>query len=69
LANIPPFYKLRKQAGDDYKTMIADLESLQRFVPASAPQIANLITRVNVEIDKFKLLLPTTPTPGATTTA
>jgi Family of unknown function (DUF6261) len=69
LANVPPFYKLRKQAGDDYKTMIADLESLQRFVPASAPQIADLITRVNIEIDKFKLLLPTTPEPGVIPTA
>jgi Family of unknown function (DUF6261) len=66
LANVPPFYKLRKQAGDDYKTMITDLESLQRFVPASATQIADLITRINVEIDKFKLLVPNTPAPGVT---
>jgi hypothetical protein len=69
LANVPPFYKLRKQAGEDYKTMVNDLESLQRFAPASATQIADLITRVNVEIDKFKLLVPTTPTAAVPPTA
>ena len=61
LANVPPFYKLRKEVGDHYKTMVNDLESLQRFIPASAAQIGDLITRVNVEIDKFRLLVPTTP--------
>jgi hypothetical protein len=63
LANVTPFYKLRKEVGDNYKIMVKDLESLQRFVPASATQVADLITRVNVEIDKFKLMVPTTPTP------
>ena len=42
-----------------------DLESLQRFIPASAAQVADLITRVNIEIDKFRLLVPTTPAPPA----
>ena len=65
LANVTPFYKLRKEVGDHYKTMVNDLESLQRFIPASAAKIGDLITRVNVEIDKFRLLVPTTPTPAS----
>lgn len=61
LANVPPFYKLRKEVAVHYRTFASDLESLQRFIPASAATIANLITRVNVEIDKFRLLVPSTP--------
>ena len=61
LTNVPPFYKLRKQVGEHYKTMVTDLESLQRFLPANAAQIGDVITRVNVEIDKFKLLVPASP--------
>ena len=61
LANVPPFYKLRKEVNVHYKTFANDLESLQRFIPASAATIADLITRVNVEIDKFRLLVPNTP--------
>ena len=63
LANVPPFYKLRKEVSEVYRTFTNDLESLQRFLPANAATIADLITRVNVEIDKFRLLVPTTPTP------
>ena len=63
LANVPPFYKLRKEVTKQYRTFTNDLESLQRFVPASASQIADLITRVNTEIDKFKLLVPLTSKP------
>lgn len=61
LANVPPFYKLRKEVNVHYKTFANDLESLQRFIPASAATIADLITRVNVEIDKFRLLVTNTP--------
>lgn len=61
LVNVPPFYKLRKEVAVHYRTFVNDLESLQRFVPASATVIGNLITRVNVEIDKFRLLVPSTP--------
>lgn len=61
LANVPPFYKLRKEVAAHYRTFASDLESLQRFLPASATAIANLITRVNVEIDKFRLLVPVAP--------
>ena len=65
LANVPPFYKLRKEVTKQYRTFANDLESLQRFTPASAAQVADLITRVNIEIDKFRLLVPTTPAPPA----
>ena len=61
LTNVPPFYKLRKEVAVHYRTFASDLESLQRFLPADATTIANLITRVNVEIDKFRLLVPNTP--------
>lgn len=61
LAHVPPFYKLRKEVNVHYRTFVNDLESLQRFIPASAATIADLITRVNVEIDKFRLLVPNTP--------
>jgi hypothetical protein len=61
LVNVPPFYKLRKEVAVHYRTFASDLESLQRFIPASATVIGNLITRVNVEIDKFRLLVPSSP--------
>lgn len=61
LANVKPFYKLRNVVGKEYKTFVNDLESLQRFIPASAEAIGSLITRVNVEIDKFRLLVPPLP--------
>ena len=67
LVGTPPFYKLRKEVTTHYRTMTNDLESLQRFVaPADSTKVKDLITRVNVEIDKFKLLVPKTPTPPAT---
>jgi hypothetical protein len=59
---------LSKQAGKYYKTMANDLESLQRFVPANAAQIGDIITRVNVEADKFKLLIPSSSNPPANPT-
>lgn len=61
LMGVAPFYKLRKEVGVHYKTFVSDLNSLQRFLPADAATIADLITRVNIEIDKFKLLVPSTP--------
>ncbi len=48
--------------------MANDLESLQRFVPANAAQIGDIITRVNVEADKFKLLIPSSSNPPANPT-
>lgn len=64
LTDVPPFYKLRKEATANYKRMTNDLESLQRFVPpADSQKITEVITRLNVEIDKFKLLVPKTPPP------
>ena len=64
LVGTPPFYKLRKEVSTHYKTMINDLESLQRFVtPADSSKITDLITRVNVEIGEFKLLVPSQPKP------
>lgn len=58
LATVPPFYKLRKEVINHYKTFASDLEALQRFIPASATVISDLITRINVEVDKFRLMLP-----------
>ncbi len=65
LANVIPFTRLRPIVNDHYKTFVNDIESLQRFVPASATEIANLITRINIEIDKFKLLVTSTPVAAA----
>lgn len=66
LANIKPFTRLRLEVNEHYKIFTTDVESLQRFLPDNAPQISNLIARINVEIDKFKLLVPTkTTTPPA----
>jgi len=68
LKNTPPFYKLRREVSDHYRTMIADLESLQRFMPDKAAQIGDVITRLNVEIEKFKLLIPKPPKDSDTPT-
>jgi hypothetical protein len=63
LANVIPFTRLRPVVNEHYKTFVKDIESLQRFIPGSATEIANLITRINIEIDKFKSLVPSTTAP------
>ncbi len=64
LADVVPFTRLRPIVNEHYKTFVSDIESLQRFMPTSATEIADLIKRINIEVDKFKLLVPT-PTPVA----
>jgi hypothetical protein len=65
LADVVPFTRLRPVVNEHYKTFVRDIESLQRFIPASATEIANLITRINIEVDKFKSLIPNTTAPVA----
>ena len=61
LANLIPFSRLRTQVNEHYKNFVTDLESLQRFIPEQAPKIEAVIDRVNIEIDKFKLLIKNAP--------
>lgn len=61
LANVIPFSRLRTQVNEHYKNFVTDLESLQRFIPEQAPKIEAVIDRVNIEIDKFKLLIKNAP--------
>ena len=51
------FSRLRIEVNEHYKTFAKDIESLQRFIPENAAIIEEVINRVNVEIDKFKLLI------------
>ena len=60
MVNLPPFYKLRKEVLVLFQNFITDVDSLQRFNPAAAPQVEAIINRLNVEIDKFRLLVPRT---------
>jgi len=69
LANIPPFYKLRKDVNRQYNTLVVYIESVGSLDPTLAPKMEALIGRINVEIEKYKLLLtkpaekkPETPT-------
>ena len=59
LKNVVPFYKLRKLIEEHYKSFMQATESLPKINPATKPQIESLMTRLNVEIEKFKLLIPT----------
>jgi Family of unknown function (DUF6261) len=70
LADIVPFYKLRKTVAEHYNNFIADLQSLQRIDKPNAAKFEAVIGRINIEIDKYKLLTPKaavkpngTPTP------
>lgn len=58
MKNVVPFYKLRKIVDEHYRDFMQAVESIPKITPASAPQIAALIDRFNVEIEKFKLLIP-----------
>ena len=66
LSNVVPFSRLRKQVKSDLDNFLNDVPSVARINPAATPQIEALISRINVEIDKFKLLIPSGTPPANT---
>jgi hypothetical protein len=58
IADVVPFYKLRKTVAEHYSNFIADVESLQRIDKTNAAKFESLIGRINIEIEKYKLLIP-----------
>lgn len=67
LADVMPFYKLRKTVNEHYNNFINDVESLQRIDKTNAAKFESLISRINIEVDKYKLLIPKpAPKPSGT---
>jgi len=58
--NVLPFFILRDGVLELFKNFTADLQSLQRIHPTLAPKVEAIAMRLNVEIAKYKLMLPTT---------
>lgn len=59
LNTVPAFYKLRPMVRESYKKMIKAVESLPLFDASHAAEVEQVIQRINIEIAKFRLLLPT----------
>ena len=65
LNNIIPYHKLRKLMNVAYKNYRSDIESMQRTHIEIAPQIVNLINRMNVDINTYNIRLAKTKTSNA----
>lgn len=59
LNGIVPFHRLIKDVAKHYTNFVADVEGIYRNNPDVTPELEQFIERLNVEIEKFKLLLPT----------
>jgi hypothetical protein len=57
LGNVPPFYKMRHVVRKSYKDFIKALESMPLFDASLTAQVETLIKRINIEVDKFDLLV------------
>ncbi len=57
LADIVPFSRLRKTVAGNYNNFIADLQSLQRIDKTHAAKFEAVIGRINIEVEKYKLLV------------
>ncbi|WP_066433508.1 DUF6261 family protein [Chryseobacterium sp. CCH4-E10] len=57
LADINPFYRLRKPITAKYRRFISAIENMPEILPSSSPAIASIIMRLNVELDKFEALI------------
>lgn len=57
LADISPFYRLRKPVTARYRKFISAIENMPEILPSSSSAITNIITRFNVELDKFEALI------------
>jgi Family of unknown function (DUF6261) len=67
IAGVMPFYKLRPEVAKHYNNFVGDLESLQRIDKTHAAKFEALIGRINIEIEKYKLLIPkAAPKPNGT---
>ncbi|HAO08616.1 MAG TPA: hypothetical protein DCQ50_16920 [Chryseobacterium sp.] len=57
LADISPFYRLRKPVTARYRKFISAIENMPEIVPSSSSVIAGIITRLNIELEKFDALI------------
>jgi hypothetical protein len=65
LNDIIPYRKLRKLMNVAYRNYRSDIESMQRTRVEIAPQIEKLISRMNVDINTYKIRLAKTKTNNA----